>query len=101
MLRPIEFSLNSPDNVLVGVNAKYSFNSSYTYGQLVLDEFSLTDLRSNKGFWANKIGYQLGYKVFDPFNMNSLLYKLNLIMLDHILMLIITHSKTMPIIISH
>ena len=72
MLRPIEFSLNSPDNVLVGVNAKYSFNSSYTYGQLVLDEFSLTDLRSNKGFWANKIGYQLGYKVFDPFNMNRL-----------------------------
>ena len=72
MLRPIEFSLNSPDNVLVGVNAKYSFNSSYTYGQLVLDEFSLTDLRANKGFWANKIGYQLGYKVFDPFNMNRL-----------------------------
>ena len=42
MLRPIEFSVNSPDNVLVGLNAKYKLPfSSYFYGQLVLDEFSL------------------------------------------------------------
>ena len=25
MLRPIEFSVNSPDNVLVGINTKYKF----------------------------------------------------------------------------
>ena len=72
MLRPIEFSVNSPDNVLVGVNTKYTFESSYMYGQLVLDEFSITDLRANDGFWANKIGYQLGYKIFDPFNIDRL-----------------------------
>ena len=72
MLRPIEFSVNSPDNVLVGVNTKYAFESSYMYGQLVLDEFSITDLRANDGFWANKIGYQLGYKIFDPFNIDRL-----------------------------
>jgi hypothetical protein len=48
MLRPIEFSVNSPDNVLVGVNTKYTFESSYMYGQLVLDEFSITDLRVNQ-----------------------------------------------------
>ena len=43
MLRPIEFSLNSPDNVLVGANANYRLNSSYMYGQIILDEFSITD----------------------------------------------------------
>ena len=45
MLRPIEFSLNSPDNVLVGVNTKYKLPfSSYLYGQIILDEFSLGEL---------------------------------------------------------
>ncbi|MEC7864121.1 MAG: hypothetical protein VYB55_03565 [Bacteroidota bacterium] len=72
MLRPIEFSVNSPDNVLVGINTKYAFKSSYMYGQLVVDEFSITDLRAKNGFWANKIGYQLGYKIFDPFNIDRL-----------------------------
>lgn len=72
MLRPIEFSLNSPDNVLVGINTKYAFPSSYFYAQLVLDEFSFSHLRSNEDFWANKIGYQLGYKIFDPLNISRL-----------------------------
>ena len=72
MLSPIKFSVNSPDNVLVGVNTKYIFKSSYMYGQLVLDEFSITDFRANDDWWANKIGYQLGYKIFDPFNIDRL-----------------------------
>ena len=38
MLRPIEYSLNSPDNVLLGFSTKYLINSSYIYGQLVVDE---------------------------------------------------------------
>lgn len=66
MLRPIEYSLNSSDNVMLGLNTKYNiFNSSYFYGQFVLDEFSINDLREQNGFWANKIGYQVGYKAFD------------------------------------
>lgn len=72
MLRPIEYSLNSPDNVLLGLSTKYILNSSYIYGQLVVDEFSINDLRLNNGFWANKIGYQLGYKIFDPWNIDRL-----------------------------
>lgn len=73
MLRPIEFSLNSPDNVLVGINTKYKLPfSSYLYGQIILDEFSLTDLRQANGFWANKYGYQLGFKIFDAFKIASL-----------------------------
>ncbi len=72
MLRPIEFSLNSPDNVLLGLNTKYTLNSSYIYSQLILDEFSITELRKNAGWWGNKIGYQLGYKIFDSFNVDRL-----------------------------
>ena len=75
MLRPIEFSVNSPDNVLVGVNTKYTFKQSYIYGQLILDEFSFESLKVNDGFWGNKIGYQLGYKIFDPFNIERLTFQ--------------------------
>ena len=69
----VEFSVNSPDNVLVGINTKYKLPfSSYLYGQIILDEFSLTDLRKDNGFWANKYGYQLGFKMFDAFKIESL-----------------------------
>ena len=72
MLRPLEFSINSPDNVLLGVNTKYVFQRSYIYGQIVLDEFSISELRKDDGWWANKIGCQLGYKMFDLFNIHRL-----------------------------
>jgi len=73
MLRPIEFSVNSPDNVLVGVNLKYKLPfSSYLYGQLLLDEFTLEQIKSNNGYWANKFAYQLGYKIFNAFSVNNL-----------------------------
>ena len=76
LLRPIEFSLNSPDNILLGINTKYVFNNSYLYGQLVIDEFSIDDLRLNNGFWGNKIGYQTGYKIFDPFYVKRLTFQI-------------------------
>ena len=72
MLRPIEYSLNSPDNVLIGLNSKYIFKKSYLYGQLIIDEFSLKDLRKDNGFWGNKIGYQFGYKIFDALSIKRL-----------------------------
>lgn len=75
MLRPIEFSLNSPDNVLIGANTKYVLSSSYIYGQFVLDEFSISDLRAQNGFWGNKMGYQLGYKAFDFLNIDRLTFQ--------------------------
>ena len=46
MLRPIEFSVNSPDNVLVGLTLRYNIlPKSYIYGQLILDEFSIKTRR--------------------------------------------------------
>ena len=71
LLRPIEYSLNSADNVLVGLNASYTLSSSYLYGQLILDEFSV-DYFGSKNSWANKYGYQIGYKFFNPLDINRL-----------------------------
>ena len=73
MLSALEYSMNSPDNVLVGLNAKYKLPfSSYLYGQFILDEFSLSVLRGDNGFRANKFGYQLGYKIFNSFGIDKL-----------------------------
>tara|TARA_B100001142_G_scaffold253883_1_gene254698 strand:+ start:4212 stop:5858 length:1647 start_codon:yes stop_codon:yes gene_type:complete len=73
ILRAAEFSINSPDNVLVGMNLKYKLStSSYLYGQFILDEFSLTELRKGDDFWGNKFGYQLGYKNFHFLNIDNL-----------------------------
>jgi hypothetical protein len=73
MLRPVEYSINSPDNMLVGINLKYKLPfSSYLYGQLILDEFTLDQIKDDNGYWANKFGYQLGYKIFNTFSVDNL-----------------------------
>lgn len=72
-LRPVEFSIGSPDNVLLGINAKIQINSkNLLYGQLMLDEFLLENVKSGKGWWANKQGIQAGFKSFDVFGVKSL-----------------------------
>lgn len=72
-LRPIEYSMNSPDNVLAGFLGKYQFtaNSSF-YAQLILDEFSLNEIRKNENWWGNKYGYQLGFKSNNIFKIQGL-----------------------------
>ena len=75
LLRPIEFSLNSPDNVLIGISSKYVFEKSYLYSQLIVDEFSLEDLKKNNGFWGNKYGYQIGFKKFNSLSINNLTFQ--------------------------
>ena len=64
-LRPVENSLDSPDNELLGINLKYRVNNkNILYGQLMLDEFFLDEVRSGNGWWGNKQAFQLGYKTF-------------------------------------
>ena len=74
-LRPVEYSINSPDNVLIGLNFRYNLSSkSNLYSQIVLDEFTINEMRENNGYWANKYGYQLGYKCFDFLNLPNLTF---------------------------
>jgi hypothetical protein len=63
--RPTEFSLGSPDNVLLGLNLSYKLAKKYVlYSQLLVDEFLLDELRAGNGWWANKFAVQGGVKAF-------------------------------------
>jgi hypothetical protein len=62
-LRPVEFSIGSPDNALLGFNLKYKINNTnYAYGQIMLDEFKIDEVRSGEGWWGNKQAFQLGLR---------------------------------------
>lgn len=72
-LRAMEQQSGSPDNALVGLNFKANIKQHFqVYGQLVLDEFKLSEIKANSGWWANKYGYQLGVKYIDAFNIKNL-----------------------------
>ena len=65
-IRPVEFLNGSPDNVMMGANAKITLLKKYIfYAQAMIDEFNLAEIKANNGFWSNKYGYQLGFKTFD------------------------------------
>ncbi len=72
--KAIEWYLGSPDNALVGLDFKMNLipNTSI-YGQVLLDEFNQDQLfAENKGWWANKYGFQLGLKYIDVAGINQL-----------------------------
>ncbi|MDA8896071.1 hypothetical protein N9J24_01660 [Bacteroidia bacterium] len=58
--RSVESNLGSADNALVGLDLNYNSKYGEFYGQLIIDEFKVSELRKN--WWANKYGYQLGYR---------------------------------------
>jgi hypothetical protein len=61
--RPQEYSLGSSDNVLIGASFSVKFlNRTMLYGQVIVDEFLLSEIRAKRGWWGNKFGGQLGYK---------------------------------------
>lgn len=71
--RPVEFSIGSPDNALMGLNISYTIGEKTAfYGQLLLDEFKLKEVTSGKGWWANKQAFQIGVKWFDIFQLPGL-----------------------------
>ncbi len=71
--RPVEFSLGSADNALIGFNTKYKINNSnVVYAQLLLDEFKISEVRSGNGWWANKQAVQFGFKSFNVFAIKNL-----------------------------
>ena len=63
--RPIEYSLGSGDNALMGLNASYKFWKCKLYGQVVIDEFNFAIMQRFNKWWANKQGFQLGLKLID------------------------------------
>lgn len=71
--RTVEFSLGSPDNALLGIDLSFKASKKVLiYGQLLLDEFLLKEVRARSGWWANKWGTQIGFKSFDSFGQEGL-----------------------------
>jgi len=64
--RSVEQQLGSNDNALLGLDFKANIlKTAQVYGQLMLDEFLLSEVRAGNGWWANKQSFQLGAKYFD------------------------------------
>jgi hypothetical protein len=74
LFRAIEFSTGSRGgNAIIGLSGKYKFtNRVNAYGQLIIDEFSTSDIFGGNGSYKNKIGYQLGLKYYDAFSVDGL-----------------------------
>lgn len=71
--RSAEQQNGSFDNSVAGFDFKANVAGHFQfYGQFLLDEFSLTQLRAGNGWWANKYGFQLGAKYIDAFNISNL-----------------------------
>ncbi|MBK8609990.1 MAG: hypothetical protein IPL84_08580 [Chitinophagaceae bacterium] len=71
--RHIEGTVGSPDNAVAGFDFKANIaHRAQVYGQLLLDEFILSELRNNPTSWVNKWGIQLGVKYVDAFGVPNL-----------------------------
>ncbi len=71
--RSIESQNGSLDNALAGLDFKANIAKKVqVYGQLLLDEFKLSEMTANKGWWANKWGIQLGAKYINAFGIKNL-----------------------------
>jgi hypothetical protein len=84
--RPAEFALGSPDNNLLGGNISWNFlPKTKIYGQFVLDEFFISEIKNwlkhlmkpddptiQYGAWVNKQAFQIGVKSMDVFGKKGL-----------------------------
>ena len=72
--RSIEFSTGARGgNALIGITGKYKLSDQVNiYGQWIIDEFSSGDVFGGDQSWKNKLGFQLGAKYFDAFNIPDL-----------------------------
>jgi len=71
--RPVEFSIGSPDNVMLGSGFRIRLlKKTHFYAQFIMDEFKLEEVKAKNGWWGNKYGYQVGLKIYDLFKIKNL-----------------------------
>ena len=71
--RAVEQNVGSADNAILGLDFKWNiFHTAQLYGQLVLDEFKISEVRAGNGWWANKQAFQLGGKYIDVAGLRNL-----------------------------
>lgn len=90
--RTVEFTSSSRSgNAVLGLTAKYKWNNQFNlYGQFILDEFSLGDIKEQEKSWKNKYGYQLGVKYFNALNIKNLLLQVEY---NHVRPYVYSHSN--------
>jgi hypothetical protein len=72
-LRLAEQQNGSADNAFVGIDLKANVaRRLQLYGQLMLDEFFLKEVRASNGWWANKFALQVGGKYINAFGLKNL-----------------------------
>jgi hypothetical protein len=74
-LRPQEYAIGSSDNVLLGASFSVKHKKQTIYGQLIIDEFLLSEIRARSGWWANKYGGQLGVKGYLKLRNQNFFYR--------------------------
>lgn len=71
--RHIEGTVGSPDNAIAGLDFKANVaHRAQFYGQVLFDEFILSEIKNNPTSWVNKWGIQLGLKYIDAFGVRNL-----------------------------
>ena len=71
--RSIEQQNGSFDNSVAGIDFKLNtLKQVQLYGQFLLDEFNLKEIKNNDGWWANKWGLQFGAKYINAFGLKNL-----------------------------
>lgn len=90
--RAVEFGSSSRSgNALLGLTFKYKWDASINaYGQFLLDEFSLGDVKGGENSWKNKFGYQVGVKYYNAFKVKNLLLQLEY---NHVRPYVYSHSN--------
>jgi hypothetical protein len=90
--RSVEFASSArTGNALLGLTYKYKFNNQInTYGQFLLDEFSLGEVKKGDNSWKNKFGYQLGVKYYNAFHVDNLVLQLEY---NHVRPYVYSHSN--------
>ena len=72
-LRSAERNNGSADNGIAGIDFKANIAKKLQlYGQWMLDEFFLKEVRAGDGWWGNKFGVQIGGKYIDLFKIRNL-----------------------------
>ncbi len=71
--RAIEQQNGSSDNAIIGIDFKWNAVKKLSfYGQFVLDEFKIDEIKAGNGWWANKYAAQVGAKYIDAFGVSNL-----------------------------
>lgn len=75
LYRSVEGMIGSPDNVLIGLDARWDFLRRFRlYAQMLVDEFYTPEIfrPAQRGWWGNKFGGQLGLKYLNAFGVDHL-----------------------------